>query len=53
MSLRLVSKLVTMNDLERIMALILRYFTEFGSFRDVLCNGARSLSHLISCNNFR
>jgi len=33
MSFQLVPKSVTLNDLElRIMALILRYFTEFGSF---------------------
>ena len=37
MSFRLVPKSVTLNDLERrIMALILRYFTEFGSFRGAL-----------------
>jgi len=29
MSFRLVPKSVTLNDLERVMALILRYFTEF------------------------
>jgi len=29
MSFRLASKSVTLNDLERVMALILRYFTEF------------------------
>jgi len=33
MSFRLVPKSVTLNDLERRNALILRYFTEFGSFR--------------------
>jgi len=37
MSFRLVPKSVTWNDLERQMALILRYFTEFGSFRCALC----------------
>ena len=36
MSFRLVPKSVTLNDLERAMALILRYFTEFGSFRGAL-----------------
>jgi len=36
MSFRLVPKSVTLNDLERQMALILRYFTEFGSFRGPL-----------------
>jgi len=30
MSFRLVRKLVTLNDLERVMAVTLRYFTEFG-----------------------
>ena len=30
MSFRLVPKSVTLNDLERIMAVTLRYFTEFG-----------------------
>ena len=33
MSFRLVPKLVTLNG---VMALILRYFTEFGSFRGAL-----------------
>jgi len=33
MGFRLVSKSVTLNDNEHVMALILRYFTEFGSFR--------------------
>jgi len=36
MSFRLVSKSVTLNDLERQMALILRYFTKFGSLRGAL-----------------
>ena len=39
MSFRLVSKLVTLNDLEGLnatMAVILRYFSEFGSFRGAL-----------------
>jgi len=36
MSFRLVQKSVTLNDLKRQMALILRYFTEFGSFRGAL-----------------
>jgi len=30
MSFRLVPKSVTLNDLERVMAITLRYFTEFG-----------------------
>jgi len=33
MNFRLVPKSVTLNDLERRMALIVRYFNEFGSFR--------------------
>jgi len=36
MSFRLVPKSVTLNDLDGEMALILRYFTEFGSFRGAL-----------------
>jgi len=40
MSFRLVPKLVTLNDLNGVMALILRYFTEFGSFRSALCKSA-------------
>jgi len=36
MSFRMVPKSVTLNDLERCNALILRYFTEFGSFRGAL-----------------
>jgi len=36
MSVRLVRKSVTMNDLERRMAVILRYFSEIGSFRGAL-----------------
>ena len=38
-SFRLVPKSVTLNDLERRMALILRYFTEFGSFLGALHKG--------------
>jgi len=36
MSFRLVPKSVTLNDIERRNCLILRYFTEFGSFRGPL-----------------
>jgi len=36
MGFRLVPKLVTLNDHERQIALILPYFTEFGNFRRVL-----------------
>jgi len=36
MSFRLVSKSVTLNELDRRNGLILRYFTEFGSFRGAL-----------------
>jgi len=31
-NVRLVPKSVTLNDLERLMAIILRYFAEFGRF---------------------
>ena len=37
MSFQFVQKSVILNNLERQMALILRYFTEFGSFRCALC----------------
>jgi len=36
MSFRLVPTSVTLNDLERVIAVILRYFSEFGSFRAAL-----------------
>jgi len=36
MGFRLVPKLMTLNDLNSIMAIILHYFTEFGSFRGQL-----------------
>ena len=36
MGFRVVPKLVTLNDLERHMAIILRYFADFGSFRGQL-----------------
>jgi len=36
MGLRLVPKSLTLNDLEGIMAIILRYFVEFDSFRGQL-----------------
>ena len=36
MSFRLVSKSVTLNDIERRNAVILRYFREFGSLRGTL-----------------
>jgi len=36
MSFRLVPNSVTLNDIERRSRLILRYFTEFGSFRGAL-----------------
>jgi len=36
MSFRLVPKSVILNDLNDVMALILRYFTEFGGFRGAL-----------------
>jgi len=47
MSFRLVPKSVTLNDLERRNGVILRYFTEFGSFRRALRKSWRSLSHLL------
>jgi len=50
MSFRLVTKSVTLNDIERrsLMAVILRYFSEFGySFRGALRKSSRSLSHLL------
>ena len=50
MSFRLVPKSVTLNGL---MAVILRYFTEFGYLPGVLRKSSRSLSHLLmsSCLN--
>ena len=52
MSFRLVPKSVTLNDLERRNGVILRYFSEFGSFRGALRKSSRSLSHLLmsSCS---
>ena len=47
MSFRLVPKSVTLNDLERRNAVILRYFSEFGSFRGALRKSSRSISHLL------
>jgi len=47
MSIRLVPKSVTLNDLERRNGVILRYFSEFGSFRGALRKSSRSLSHLL------
>jgi len=44
MSFRLVPKSVTLND---IMAVILRYFNKFDSFRCALHKSSRSLSHLL------
>jgi len=38
MSFRLVPKSVTLNDLNGVMACILRYFTEFSSYRGTLRN---------------
>jgi len=35
-SFRLLRKLLTLHDLERRNAVILRYFTEFGCFRDAM-----------------
>jgi len=52
MSFRLVPKSVSLNDLERRNGVILRYFSEFGSFRVALRKSSRSLSHLLmsSCS---
>jgi len=36
-----------LNDLERRNGVILRYFSEFGSFRGALRKSSRSLSHLL------
>jgi len=47
MSFRLVPKSVTLNDLERRNGVILRCFSEFGSFRGALRKSSRSLSHLL------
>jgi len=47
MSFRLVPKSVTSNDLERRSGVILRYFSEFGSFRSALGKSSRLLSHLL------
>ena len=47
MSFRLVPKSVTLNDLERRNGDILRYVSEFGSFRGALRKSSRSLSHLL------
>ena len=47
MGFRLVPKSVTLNDLERRNGVILRYFSEFGSFRGALRKSSRSLSHLL------
>jgi len=52
-SVRLVLKSVTLDDLELRNGLILRYFTDFGSFcilkyvYDVLVKSSCSLSHLL------
>ena len=39
MNFRLVSKSVTFNDIERLIAIILRYFTKFGGFWSALRKG--------------
>jgi len=50
MSFRLVPKSVTLNDLERLNGVILRYFSEFGELSGALRKSSRSLSHLLmSC----
>jgi len=45
MSFRLVPKSMTLNG---VMAVVLRYFSEFDRFRSALRKGSRSLSHLMS-----
>jgi len=47
MNFRLVPKSVTLNDLERRSGVILRYFSEFGSFRGAMRKSSRSLPHLL------
>jgi len=47
MSFRLVPKSVTLNDLERVMAVILRYFREFAYLPGVLRKSSRALAHLL------
>jgi len=47
MRFRLAPKSVTLNDLERRNGVILRYFSEFGSFRGALRKSSRSLSNLL------
>jgi len=53
MSFRLVSKSVTLNDLERRNGVILRYFSEFGIFRGALRKSSRSLSHLLMSSCYK
>jgi len=52
MSLRLVPKSVTLNDLERRNGVVLRYFSEFASFRRALRKSSRSLSHQLMSSCF-
>ena len=52
MRFRLVPKSVTLNDLERRNGVILRYFTEIGSFRGARHKSSRSLSHLLMSSCF-
>jgi len=52
MSFRLVSKSVTLNDLERRNGVILRYFSEFGYLSGALRKSSRSLSHLLMSSCF-
>jgi len=48
MGFRLVPKSVTLNDLERGMSLILRYFAEFGSFGPITSNWLISHQQILS-----
>jgi len=52
---RLVATLATLNDLERVIALILRYFTEFDNFARQLCHNGWRLTYNvrnISCSSY-
>jgi len=52
MSFRLVPKSVTLNTLNGVLAVIVRYFSEFAYLPGVLRKSSRSLSHLLisSCS---
>ena len=52
MGFQLVPKSVTLNDLERRNGVILRYFTELGSFRAYLCRRKKFTFASSSPNEF-